>query len=429
LVRLFVGAWGYVLLVAIRDRLCPAPEQERVLRMHCDHARYVWNLAVEQQAWWWPGRGRAPGYVEQARQLAEARAAEPWLGGGSSSVQQQALRDFGLAMTAFFDPANPAGKPGYRSKRHVQGFAIRDTKVRRLNRRWGEVHVPKCGWVRFRWTRQLPGGLGMARVTLDRAGRWHVSFPAPQPAVAATGRGGSTGVDRGVRTALVTSGGQHYRAPRISDRQAARYLGLQRKLARQHQGSQRRERTRRAMAVITARLAGRRKDWAEKLSTRLVASNDLVVLEKLNTKAMVRRPKPKPDTGQPGAFLPNGARAKAGLNKAILASCWGTLGRRLAEKGAASGVTVLFADPRFTSQQCHACGHTQAENRESQAVFRCQQCGHHDHADHNAARNILARGLATLGGQVPARAPGHGAPRPHQPPASADAARTTRSAA
>jgi putative transposase len=417
------------LLVAIRDRLCPAPDQEQVLRMHCDHARYVWNLAVEQQTWWWPGRGRAPGYVDQVHQLAEVRAAEPWLRGGSSSVQQQALRDFDLAMTAFFDPLNPAGRAGYRSKRHVQGFAIRDTKVRRLNGRWGEVHVPKCGWVGFRWTRQLPTGLGMARVTLDRAGRWHVSFPAPQPAVAATGQGGRTGIDRGVRTALVTSDGQHYRAPRISDRQAARYLGLQRKLARQHKGSKQRERTRRDIAVITARLADRRKDWAEKISTRLVASNDLVVLEKLNTKGMVRRPKPKPDTDQPGAFLPNGARSKAGLNKAILASRWGTLGQRLAEKGAASGVTVLFADPRFTSQQCHVCGHTQAQNRESQAVFRCQECGHRDHADRNAARDILARGLATLSGGVPARAPGHGASRPRHPSAPAGAAGTTRSAA
>jgi putative transposase len=430
LARLFVGVWDYILLVAIRDRLCPAPGQLRVLRMHCDHARYVWNLAVEQQAWWWPGRGRAPGYVDQARQLTEARVAEPWLAAGSSSVQQQALRDFDVAMTAFFDPAHPAGKPGYRSKRHVRGFAIRDTKVRRLNRRWGEVYVPKCGgWVRFRWTRALPAGLGMARVTCDRAGRWHVSFPAAQPAVAATGQGGRVGIDRGVRTALVTSDGQHYRAPRISGRQAARYLGLQRRLARQRKGSKQRERTRCQMAMITARVTGRRKDWAEKISTRLVASNDLVVLEKLNTPGMTRRPKPRPDPDQPGAFLPNGARSKAGLNRAILASCWGTLGRRLAEKGTASGVTVVFVDPRFTSQQCHVCGHTQAANRESQAVFRCQACGHHDHADCNAARNILARGLATLGGQVPARAPGHGASRPRQPPASADAARTTRSAA
>jgi putative transposase len=415
--------------VAVRNRLYPGPDQEAILQGHCGHARYVWNLAVEQQSWYRPGRAPAPGYVKQAHQLAEARSAESWLAAGSSSVQQQALRDFETAMRAFFDPGNPAAKPGFRSKRGVQGFAIRDTRARRLNRRWGEVRVHKCGWVRFRWTRPLPGKLGMARVTCDRAGRWHVSFCGPQPAVAATGQGGRVGIDRGVRTALVTSGGQHYRAPRISDRRAARYLALQRKLARQRKGSNRRQISRRQMAVLTARVTGRRKDWAEKISTRLVRENDLIVLERLNTKSMTRRPVPKPDPDQPGAYLRNRARSKAGLNKAILASCWGLLGRRLEEKGAASGVTVLFADPRFTSQQCHACGHTQAENRESQAVFRCRQCGHGDHADCNAARNILARGLAATGGEIPARAPGHGAVRPHQPLATVSAAGTTPEAA
>ena len=415
--------------MAIRNRLYPGPKQEVILQDHCGHARYVWNLAVEQQSWYWPGRACAPGYVQRAHQLAEARSAASWLAAGSSSVQQQALRDFETAMRAFFDPANPAARPGFRSRRGVQGFAVRDTKARRVNRRWGEVWVPKCGWVRFRWTRPLAGKLGLARVTCDRAGRWHVSFPGPQPPIARADRGGAVGVDRGVRTALVTSGGQHYRAPRISDRRAARYLALQRKLARQRKGSKRREATRHQMAVLSARVAGRRKDWAEKISTRLVRENDLIVLERLNTKGMTRRPVPQPDPGRPGAYLRNRARAKAGLNKAILGSCWGLLGQRLAQKGAASGVTVLFVDPRFTSQQCHVCGHTQADNRESQAVFRCQQCGHGDHADRNAARNILARGLAAAGGDIPACAPGHGAVRPHQPLATVSAAGTTPQAA
>jgi putative transposase len=232
--------------------------------LHCAHARFVWNLAVEQQSWWRPGRGRAPGAAERQRQLSEARAAEPWLAEGSSSVQQQALRDFDHAMAAFLDPENPAGKPRYRSRRGTQGFVIRDTRVRRLSRRWGEVHVPKCGWVRFRWSRPLPAKVGMARVTLDRAGRWHVSFPAPQPAVVRESTGKAVGIDRGVRTALVTSDGQHYRAPRISDRQAKRHLGMQQHMARQEKGSARRERTRRAMAKIAIQLTDRRKDWTEK---------------------------------------------------------------------------------------------------------------------------------------------------------------------
>ena len=349
-------------------------------------------------------------------------------GAGSSSVQQQALRDFDNAMAAFFAKDNPAGRPGFRSRRGIQGFVIRDIKVRRVSRKWGEVYVPKCGWVRFRWTRLLPGRLGMARVTLDRTGRWHVSFPAPQPAVQRTPSGTAIGIDRGVRTALVTSGGQHYRAPRVSARAAARYLGLQRRMSRQRIGSRRREKTRFAMARITARVTDRRRDWAEKISTRLVREHDLIVLEKLNTAGMVRRPAARPDPERAGAFLPNRASAKAGLNRGILASCWGILGRRLEQKAAASGCRVVYVSPRFTSQQCRACGHIASSSRESQAVFRCVNCGHADHADANAARNILARGLSLADGEpVPARARGQAGLRPRK--TGKPAAGITRSAA
>ena len=410
--------------MTVRNRMYPDGAEVAVMRdLHCAHARFVWNLAVEQQSWWRPGRGSAPGWVEQSRQLTEARAAFGWLQAGSRHVQGQALRDFDRAMAAFFDKNNPAGRPAFRSKRGRQGFAIKDTKVRRLSRKWGEVHVPKCGWVRFRWTRPLPEKLSMARVTCDLAGRWHVSFPAPQPAMERVPTGTAAGIDRGVRTALVTSDGQHYRAPRIRDRQAERYLALQRRIERQYNRSAKRERTRRAMAAIAVDVAGRKRDWAEKISTRLVTSHDLIALENLNIKGMTRKPAPKPDPDQADSFLPNRARAKAGLNRGILASCWGYLGQRIKQKAAASGTTAVFVDPRFTSQQCRMCGYIAPENRESQAAFRCQSCGHEDHADANAARNILARGLIL----VPAHAPGHGVSRPQKPAKAA--AGTTRSAA
>jgi putative transposase len=411
--------------MARRYRLCPDEVQEAALLEHCGHARFVWNLAVEQQSWWRPGRGSAPGSAARMRQLTEARAAEPWLREGSSSVQQQALRDFDRAMAAFLDPANPAGKPSYRSKRGTQGFVVRDVKARRLNRNHGEVFVPKCGWVRFRLSRALPDDPGMARVTCDRAGRWHVSFAAPQPALDREPAGAVTGIDRGVRTALVTSGGQHYRVPRISDRRAARYLALQRRMGRQQKGSRKRQKTRLAMAAITAKITDRGKDWAEKISTRLVEDHDLIVFEKLGTKNMVRRPRPKPDPDQPGNFLPNRRRQKAGLNRGILGSCWGLLATRTDQKAAASGAAVTYVNPRHSSQQCRRCGHVAGGNRQSQAVFRCVACGHEDHADANAAKNVLARGLAALA--VPAHAPGHGASRPRK--TATAAAGTTREAA
>ena len=118
--------------MAHRYRLTATPEEEAALRGHCAHARFVWNLAVEQQSWWRPGRGSAPGAAARMRQLAVARAAEPWLREGSSSVQQQALRDFDQAMAAFFDPQNLAGKPSCRSRRGAQGLVIRDVRAKQV---------------------------------------------------------------------------------------------------------------------------------------------------------------------------------------------------------------------------------------------------------------------------------------------------------
>ena len=160
-----------------------------MLRDHCGHARYVWNLAVEQHRHWRPGRKSAPGYLEQCRQLTAARAEHPWLAAGSQTVQQQALRDFARAMAGFFDPGNPAGRPSWRKAGRDEGFRItgrrgRQWDVRRVSRKVGQVWVPKAGWVRFRWSRAVPPGVKSYRVTRDRAGRWHVAFaviPAPVP--------------------------------------------------------------------------------------------------------------------------------------------------------------------------------------------------------------------------------------------------------
>lgn len=151
-----------------RYRLYPSEEQERMLLVHCAHARFVWNLAVEQQSWWRPGRMSAPAYLEQCRQLTAARAECPWLADGSYMVQQQALRDFGQAMSNFFKGISR--RPTWRKAGRSEGFRVvgargRQWDVRRVGRRWGEVRVPKIGWVRFRWSRTVPAGAKSYRVT------------------------------------------------------------------------------------------------------------------------------------------------------------------------------------------------------------------------------------------------------------------------
>jgi putative transposase len=134
-------------------RLLPTPAQQAMLRDHCGHARYVWNLAVEQHAHWHPGRKGAPRYLEQCRQLTAARADHPWLAAGSQTVQQQALRDFARARTAFFDPGHPARRPWWRKAGRHDGFRIvghgRQWDLRRMSGKAGQVWVPKAGWVRL----------------------------------------------------------------------------------------------------------------------------------------------------------------------------------------------------------------------------------------------------------------------------------------
>jgi putative transposase len=350
-----------------RYRLYPSPAQEAVLQDHCAHARYVWNLAVEQQSHWHPGRASAPGYSEQCRQLTQARAEYGWLGEGSQMVQQQALRDFAQAMAAFFDPRNPSGRPSWRKAGRDEGFRIvgrrgRQWDVRRLGRKTGEVWVPKAGWLRFRWSRAVPPGVKSYRVTIDRAGRWHVAFAAIPDPVTAPGNGEIVGIDRGVAVSAALSTGELLRVPGLTARERKRLVRLERKLARTRRGSNRRGRVKHAIAQLRARETDRRKDWAEKTSTDLARRFDTIKVENLNIQSMTRSA--RGSDGAPG----HNVRQKSGLNREILRSGWGLLVRRLQDKARGR---VEKVNPSFTSQRCSACGHVDARSRESQARFVC----------------------------------------------------------
>jgi putative transposase len=403
-----------------RYRLYPTPAQEEVLLGHCAHARYVWNLAVEQRAWWQPGRP-APGYAEQCRQLSEARAAFPWLAAGSVIVQQQALRDLHAAhatwlaslrewrrrrgMTPPDQRPAPPSPPSWRKRGRREGFrivAVRPQDVRRLNRRWGQVAVPKLGWVRFRWSRPTPAAKSY-RVTRDRAGRWHVAFAAVPPAIPAPGTGEVVGVDRGVTVSAALSTGELLKAPGLRPAERRRLRLLERRKARRRKGSRRRERSKLAVARLKTREADRRRDWTEQVSTDLARRFDLICVEDLDVRAMTRSA--KGTLQRPGRNV----RQKAGLNRGVLASGWGRLVDRLEDKAPGRVQKVAAA---YSSQTCNACGHFARDSRESQPSFRCIACGHEAHADVNAARNIAAAG------RVVAARGGRGSPQPvnREPP-------------
>ena len=268
--------------------------------------------------------------------------------------------------------------------------------MRRVSRKVGQVWVPKAGWVRFRWSRAVPAGAKSYRVTMDRAGRWHIAFAVIPDPVPAPGNGQAVGIDRGVAVSAALSTGELLHCPALTARERTRLRRLQRTLARAKRGSNRRGRVKRAIARLRARETDRRKDWAEKTSTDIARRFDVIRVENLQVRNMTRSAKGTREN--PGRNV----RQKAGLNRGILRSGWGLLVRRLEDKAPGR---VEKIKPALTSQRCSACGQVDRDSRESQAVFRCTACGFAGNADVNAAMNIAAGHAVTARG-------GDGAARP-----------------
>ena len=271
-------------------------------------------------------------------------------------VQQQALRDFAQAMAAFFDPGNPAGRPSWRKAGRDEGFRIvgrrgRQWDVRRVSRKTGEVWVPKAGWVRFRWSRAVPPGVKSYRVTMDRAGRWHVAFAAIPAPVPAPGNGQAVGIDRGVAVSAALSTGELLHAPGLTARERKRLRRLERRLARAQRGSNRRGRVQ-----ARHRPAARPRDGpAQGLGGEGQHRHRAPVRRDQGRGSADQEHDPvREGTQKSRPERPRQGRAEPGHP----GSGWGLLVRRLEDKAPGR---VEKIRPAYTSQRCSACGQVDRE--------------------------------------------------------------------
>ncbi|WP_234341313.1 RNA-guided endonuclease InsQ/TnpB family protein [Streptomyces sp. NRRL S-646] len=269
----------------------------------------------------------------------------------------------------------------------------RSVVVQKLNRRWAQVKVPGCGWVRFRLSRSGLPKAKTFRVTY-RNGQWHIAFAVVPEPIEKPGTGGVIGIDRGVKITAALSDGRKLNCPQLTTKERARIRKHQRRAARAPKGSEVKTAEYAKVARLKAREADRRKDWCEKTSTVLARTYGLVRFEKLNIKNMTRSAKGTVD--QPGTRV----RQKAGLNRVILAQGWGLLRQRTEDK--APGRVEDVPAP-FTSLRCSACGWIEKNSRKSQAEFVCVSCGFTCYADENAATNVAAGQ-----GGIPRRSAGAG---------------------
>lgn len=384
------------MLAGRRFRVELTEAQERLAQQTADACRAVWNTGLEQRREY-RRRGAWMNYEQQAHELVEAKEEHAWLTEVPAHCLQQALRDLDEACRQHgtFKVHWRSARRWSPSFRFPEGSKM---KVEKLNRNKSRVQLPKLGWVKFRASRSLEGE-AIRSATLTKDGRhWFVSFlvddGAAAPAVHAA-PDTAVGVDRGVVLAVATSAGELLDQVFSTPAEKRRALRLQRKLSRAAKGSASRNKARQRYAGLRAKEARRRQDFCVKTARQLAEDNAVVVLEKLPTTNMTRRALPVKDPNNPGHYLPNGAAAKSGLNKAILSKGWYRFEQALKSVSRYTGTKVVKVPAAFTSLRCSACGHVDPKSRESQAVFRCSNCSSPaQHADVNAAKNILAAGRA-----------------------------------
>jgi putative transposase len=376
------------------------PQEGRAVRLLADHCD-LYNAALMERREASRMRCVSIGYGSQSAQLKEIRRADPdGQGRHSFTAQQQTLRRLNTVFAAFFDRVRATEKAGRQRKAGYPRFKPyqRFSEVLFVagdGARWQPCGLGKwayaafqaVGTVKVRQHREVRGTVKTLQLKREHR-RWYVIVVAEAEPVPLPPAGRVIGVDLGVARFLTTSDGEVVANPRFLAASAQVIADLERRKAHARAGSGNRKRIRRALAREWRKVRNRRRDFHHKTARTLVNQCDVISLENLNTAGMTKRPVPRSDPGKPVSFLPNGARAKAGLTKSVLDAGWAQFTRILTDKAAEAGRRVVLVNPAGTSVGCYRCGRRCSRPR--QKIVICPVHGAID-ADVNGARNIASR--------------------------------------
>ena len=371
-------------------RIYPTPEQQQQLAREFGCARYVYNWGhrltldgleelnspgdfdgkkARSQAF----KQHVPSYVDLAKKLTCLKKKEEtsFLKEVSIDQLQQSLRHLDSAWRGCFQKKSQ--RPRFKKKQEKQSISYTRNAFRFRD---GEFFVAKLkDPLKVRWSRKLPSEPKTATVSKDPAGRFFVSFtvefePETLPPTTKT-----IGVDLGLAHFLTTSDGEKVENPRYLQQDLKKLATAQRRLAKKKKGSRNREKARAKVARLHARIADKRNDFLQQLSTRLVRENQAIGIEDLTVKNMVKNKK---------------------LSRAISDVGWGAFVRMLEYKAEWYGRKVVKLDRWFpSSKTCSSCHHVLESLPLSVREWQCPSCGENHDRDINAALNIKgAAGLA-----------------------------------
>ena len=359
---------------AYKYRFYPTAEQEVLLAQTFGCARFVYNHILRWRTDAYYQRQEKVGYVGANAKLTEIKQSGefPWLNDVSSVPLQQVLRYQQTAFKNFFE--GRARYPTYKKRSHRQSAEFTRSAFKYKN---SSLYIAKSKVpLDIKWSRELPCEPSTITISKDAAGRYFVSCLCDFKPEALPVNAKTIGVDMGIKDLFVTSEGRKVGNPRQTAKYAAKLAKAQRRLAKKKLGSANRLKAKRKVARIHAKIADCRQDFLHKQSRRLVNENQVICVETLRVKNMIRNKK---------------------LSKAIADASWGEFTRQLAYKAEWAGRELVAIDQFFpSSKRCSCCGHTVDSLPLSVREWDCPECGTALDRDINAATNIKAAGCAVL---------------------------------
>jgi putative transposase len=382
---------------AFKYRIYPTKKQRKTLQWLLDRNRELYNAALqERRDAWRIGKVRVT-YSQQAEQLPEIKEIRSEYRDIYSQVLQDTLRRVDKAFDAFFRRLKAGEKPGYprfRSGKRYDSFTYPQTGFSLEDKK---LALSKIGHIKVKLHRKISGKIKTC--TIKREGEhWYVIFICEVEAEKLPTSYEDVGIDLGVTHFAALSDGTFIDHPHYFRQSEQKLSELQKTLSRKKRGSHRREKAVKLVAKAYRKIRNQRHDFLHKVSRKLVNRYQIIVFEDLQVANITKRPKPKQDEAT-GQYLPNGASAKAGLNKSILDAGWSMFIEMTSVKAESAGRNVILVNPKLTSQICSGCG-TIIKKDLSERWHTCT-CGCSLDRDHNAAINILRLGRSLQEPQIP----------------------------